>query len=239
MIQSGFEGRPAAAHGTIKSLLEHNYAVSVMVVNLYYDESDLIPLRGFGYLIPRSIPDHQNPERALGVIFGSDSSVGQDTAPGTKLTVMIGGHWWDGWAESDLPDHDTAVTMARSLLERHLGIKKVPCVARSQLNRNAIPQYTVGHLSRMEDLSQFVREEFNHRLTLAGNWYNGVGVNDCIQQAYLSATFGTAAYRLDDADKETHWGKLNYREWDLEGGLPCCPQRWILVRSSDDRNLKG
>jgi oxygen-dependent protoporphyrinogen oxidase len=236
VILAGSEGDHKAPQRTTRLLQQHNYAVTVMVVNLYYDQPDLIPYHGFGYLIPRSIPFDQNPERALGVIFGTDSSAGQDSAPGTKFTVMMGGHWWDDWIESDYPDPDTAISMARSLLERHLGIKEAPSVAKAQLQRNAIPQYTVGHLSRMDDLSQAVREEFNQRLTLAGNWYSvhGVGVIDCITQAYNAASYGVGAHRPDLSGRMTKpLSRINYRDWDLEGGIATAPVRYFIGTAED------
>ncbi|CAK7266969.1 oxygen-dependent protoporphyrinogen oxidase [Sporothrix epigloea] len=53
--------------------LRHEHAVTIMVVNLYYSEPALHhPYRGFGYLIPQTVPLDQNPEGALGVIFDSD-----------------------------------------------------------------------------------------------------------------------------------------------------------------------
>ncbi|BCR92742.1 oxygen-dependent protoporphyrinogen oxidase [Aspergillus chevalieri] len=215
---------------TINCLKQHNYVTTVMVVNLYYPNPDLLPVTGFGYLIPRSIPFDQNPERALGVIFGSDSSVGQDTAPGTKLTVMFGGHWWDDWLESDYPDHDRAVKMARSLLERHLNIKDEPILTRSKLQRNAIPQYTVGHVSRMQELSRSVRTDFNKRLTLAGSWYGGVGITDCVRQAYIASTLGVGAKKLD---LEMDRPRFDPAEWELEGGLPMAPVQWVDVPLSE------
>ncbi|PLB55384.1 putative protoporphyrinogen oxidase [Aspergillus steynii IBT 23096] len=210
---------------TIQSLEEHNYAVTVMVVNLFYENKDLLPVRGFGYLIPRSIPFEQNPERGLGVIFGTEASVGQDTVAGTKLTVMMGGHLWDGWKESDYPDHDTAVDMARSLLERHLGITDAPAISRTRLHRDAIPQYTVGHMDRMRTLSDSARQEFNNRLTFAGSWYGGVGVVDCIRQAYLAASYGVGAQKLRPDSTVQPWKSLDYMSWDLEGGIVTSPIR--------------
>ncbi|KAL5043320.1 hypothetical protein BDW71DRAFT_120824 [Aspergillus fruticulosus] len=184
---------------TINALQRHNYATTTMVVNLYYPNPNLVPVRGFGYLIPRTIPFAQNPERALGVIFASESSVGQDTAPGTKLTVMMGGHYWDEWKESDYPDHDTAVLMAQSLLKRHLGITDSPTVARTRLQRDAIPQPTVGHLERMQDISTSIKSELDNRVTLAGAWYSmhGTGVVDSIRQAYLAAKYGPELERSE------------------------------------------
>jgi oxygen-dependent protoporphyrinogen oxidase len=162
-------------------------AVNVMVVNLFYHNSNLIPLRGFGYLIPRSVPFEQNPERALGVIFGSEVGVGQDDVTGTKLTVMLGGHWWDGWTEEDFPDEKSAIMMAKRLLFRHLGVSVPPTVAKARLQRNSIPQYTVGHPSRMIGLHETLKEDFGGRLKVAGASYTGVGINDCIRSARLVA----------------------------------------------------
>ena len=152
-----------------------------MVVNLYYKNPDLLPVHGFGYLLPRSLPLEQNPERALGVVFDSDATIGQDNIPGTKLTVMLGGHWWDGW--DSYPDEDEGAFMARSILARHLKIIDEPQAVRVSLQKECIPQYTVGHTQRMEAASAMLEERFNGRLRVAGNSYTGVGLNDCIRAA--------------------------------------------------------
>lgn len=211
---------------SIQLLEAHSYAVTVMVVNLFYDTPDLLPVTGFGYLIPRSVAYDQNPERALGVIFASNFSADQDSARGTKVAVMLGGHLWDGWTESDYPDHEAAVKMARALLERHLGITETPAVARSRLQRNAIPQYTVGHPARMRALSDAVRSDFDHRLTLAGSWYAGVGVNDCVTQGYMAAAFGVGAQRLTE---NVLWANKGFRDWDLEGGIVTSPLPYVTL----------
>jgi oxygen-dependent protoporphyrinogen oxidase len=219
-------------------LKKQNYAVTAMVVNLYYPNPDLLPVEdGFGYLIPRSIPYEQNPECGLGVIFASSSSVGnstdpsagtihQDSAPGTKLTVMLGGHYWDGFEE--YPDHDTAVKMARDMLKRHMNITDVPTVARSRLQKDAIPQYTVGHLDRMYRLSKTVRDEFKGSLVLAGNWYNGVGVGDCVKQGILSATYGIGTHQLSgEYSAWRPWIPYHYEDWALKGGIVMSPIRLV------------
>lgn len=181
-------------------------AVTVLVVNLYFKTPELLTwlkppggfprvpeLAGFGYLIPRSIPFAQNPERALGVIFDSDvtpdlwTSVPPDEntwegGPGTKLTVMMGGHWWDGWTE--FPEGEEAKLMARSVLKRHLGIEEVPVVCEANLQRGCIPQYHVGHSARMSQAHDALVEGFGDRLRVAGSWYSGVGVNDCLRGAW-------------------------------------------------------
>ena len=222
---------------TIRALQGHDYAVTVMVVNLYYEQTDVVPVRGFGYLIPRSVPAEQNPERALGVIFGSETSEGQDSVPGTKVTVMLGGHWWDGWRDGDFPDHQTGITMACNLLRRHLGITVRPAVAHTWMQPNAIPQYTVHHLTRMGVLSEASRAEFNNRLTFAGSWYTGVGVTDCIRQGYSAATYGVGARKHDPGDSSRPWRRYGAEKWQLEGGVATAPVTPIGVFSSERKHF--
>lgn len=152
-----------------------------MVVNLFYEKSDLLPVEGFGYLIPRSTPLSQNPERALGVIFGSETESTRNTAQGTNLTVMLGGHWWDGWKEGDFPDEQSAIEMGRNLVKRHLNISETPSVARARLQRNAIPQPTVGHHDRMGRLDGAILRDYGDNLKVGGAWYTGISINDCIR----------------------------------------------------------
>lgn len=221
---------------TTALLRRQNYAVTVMVINLYYPNPDLLPVEeGFGYLIPRSIPYDQNPECGLGVIFASASSVGQSTHPteqtvhqdsarGTKLTVMMGGHYWDGI--DDYPDHDTAVQMARDMLKRHLNITDTPTATRTRLQKDAIPQYTVGHLQRMYDLSHATQKEYRGQLTLAGNWYNGVGISDCVKQGILSATYGTGRVAPDTRHSPWRpWNGVVDPQWNWKGGVVMSPVR--------------
>jgi oxygen-dependent protoporphyrinogen oxidase len=162
--------------------LAKTQAVTVMVVNLFYTNPKLLPVEGFGYLIPQSIPFQQNPERALGVIFDSDSIQGQDMATGTKLTVMLGGHWWDGW--SNYPSEEEGIAAAKSILARHLNIKDEPVATHAKLQKDCIPQYKVGHNARLSASHKQILSEFKGRMRVVGNSYGGVGVNDCIRAAY-------------------------------------------------------
>ena len=161
----------------LKTLAEI-HSVTVMVVNLYFPSTDVLPANGFGYLIPRAIPFEQNPECALGVVFDSDTITGQDTVDGTKLTVMIGGHWWDGM--DSYPDSTEGLQMARNVLARHLGITAEPTATKVGLHKNCIPQYTVGHSARLREACVELKTSFLGRLAVAGNTYSGVGVADCI-----------------------------------------------------------
>ncbi|KAF2676648.1 Protoporphyrinogen oxidase [Lentithecium fluviatile CBS 122367] len=171
----------------ISSLPDKSLApyVTVMTVNLFFPKPGLLPVQGFGYLIPQSIPFEQNPERALGVIFDSYTVTGQDTASGTKLTVMLGGHWWNDWTH--FPDQNEGVELARSVIRRHLHITDDPIRAHVNLSEDCIPQYTVGYDDRLKAFAQKVRDDYRGRVRMVGNLYHGVGVNDCVKAAWLVA----------------------------------------------------
>lgn len=160
--------------------------VTVMTVNLHFQNPNLISHKGFGYLIPQSVPFAQNPERALGVIFDSDAITGQDTAKGTKLTVMLGGHYWDGW--DHYPTTEEGYSLAMSLLRRHLHIKEDPTQFTVNLNKRCIPQYTVGYEDRLKDFACSVRDKYKGKVRYVGTEVGGgVGVNDCIRSAWAMA----------------------------------------------------
>ena len=158
-------------------------SATLQVVNLYYADPNLITVPGFGYLLPRSVPFTENPEFGLGVIFDSATSASLDSVslPGTKLTVMLGGHWWDSW--TSYPTEEEGIAMAQSLLRRHLGIKDTPLYAKATLQRDCIPQYDVGHLKKVAAYRKELKR-FGGRVRAMGNWAGGVGVNDCVMGAF-------------------------------------------------------
>lgn len=113
-----------------------------------------------------------------------DKPVVQDEVPkrGTKVTVMLGGHWWDGWPA--FPSEQEGLELARSLLSRQLGIHQEPQAWAVNLQKDCIPQYTVGHEARLMDAHKKLHREYQGKLRVAGNWIQGVGVNDCLRSAW-------------------------------------------------------
>ena len=192
--------------------------VTVGVVSLYFppDPTGSFPtLRGFGYLIPQAVPFEQNPELALGVIFDSCAVKGQDTVDGTKLTVMLGGHYWKDWASP--PSGEECVAMARSVLERHLGITAEPAAVHARVHQRAIPQYRVGHRKRLGQLHEHLIDTYGGRVKVAGGSYTGVGVNDCIRAAYYIAESALSPRWRDFSGLESftaprEFGSLKVRE---------------------------
>lgn len=144
-----------------------------MVVNLWYPNLNLLDQGGFGYLIPATTPD--NDEGALGVLFDSDIEPDNGEVPGTKLTVMLGGHHWDSWQH--LPTESMGIAMAKEVVRRQLGIAETETVvAEARLCRDCLPQHFVGHRKRMKDAHYELLSTFQGHLTVAGPSYTSVGV---------------------------------------------------------------
>ncbi|CAK7217691.1 oxygen-dependent protoporphyrinogen oxidase [Sporothrix eucalyptigena] len=238
--------------------LRHEHAVTIMVVNLYYAEPALhAPYKGFGYLIPQTVPLDQNPEGALGVIFDSDREADarplfdeeryaspieqlgeklqslddkvhesirachEDTARyarGSKYTVMMGGHYWDGYSEGDYPSPEEAVEMAEAVLQRHLrdtpgfgNSEKPPrpVATQTKLCRECIPQHYVGHAERMAKADLDLRRSYGGQLTVAGGSFTAVGpgvlpsVRSAYDVALRVAGRGYRMARIVDGRNET------------------------------------
>jgi oxygen-dependent protoporphyrinogen oxidase len=163
-------------------ILSKTPSVTVGLVNLFYSDPHLLQQEGFGYLIPNT--DHMHsPAKTLGVIF--DSCVIPDKIPGTKLTVMLGGHYW-GEDQVNV-DEDKLYDMAKRTVATQLGITVQPTVWAANLWKNAIPQYTVGHRKRMAQAHADLLAKFQGRVMVAGSSFNGVGVNDCVWGAHRAA----------------------------------------------------
>ncbi|KAI1429950.1 Protoporphyrinogen oxidase [Xylaria sp. FL1777] len=153
--------------------LEATHAVTIMVVNLWYPNPNLLAEGGFGYLIPSSTPD--NDEGALGVLFDSDLRTGDNEMPGTKLTVMLGGHHWDGWLQ--FPSEELGIKMAKEVVRRQLGISdNEEVTADARLCRDCLPQHFVGHHNRMRNAHYELMSTFQGHLTVAGPSYTTIGV---------------------------------------------------------------
>ncbi|KAJ1024819.1 hypothetical protein NDA16_002859 [Ustilago loliicola] len=195
--------------------LKHNPSANVGVVNIVVSPTavsssskPLVPVEGFGYLIPRTTPG--NEDGILGVVFDSDAIPEQDSADATsrpiKLTVMMGGSHWSSL--STLPSEQDMKARAIRAVSRHLGIdaslledsSKVTVEATMQ--KDCIPWYLVGHPFRMAQLHKALEQDeaLASKLTLVGASYTGVSLNDCVAYA-TEAVEQIVAAELNGGDK--------------------------------------
>ena len=151
------------------------YASSV-VVSLGYSRADVVPLDGYGYVIPRAEGgdvlactwssqkwEHRAPEECVLVRVYLGRFGGRDVTSDTDDELVAGGRGEIAF----------------------LGVSARPvltCVHRWPLG---MPQYVVGHLDRLERIDAALAAHSG--LALAGAAYCGVGIPDCIASGEAAA----------------------------------------------------
>lgn len=162
---------------TLSSALGRIPAAPLAVVCLGFDTAALTAdrgaLNGFGFLVPRS-----EKVRTLGALW--ETSIYEGRAPEGKslLRVMIGGaHDRDA---ADLPD-DELLSIVRGDLRTTMGVTIAPEFVRIVRHARGIPQYTLGHLTRLQRIENLL--QVHPGLFVAGNSYKGVAINACIAEA--------------------------------------------------------
>jgi oxygen-dependent protoporphyrinogen oxidase len=148
---------------------------SVGVVHLGYDEKDLAATpEGLGFLVPS-----QEARPSLGVLFISSTFPWRAPQGRVLLTCMMGGAKKPGITKLD---DERMEQLARSELKRALGIVAAPCFREIVRWPRGIPQYNVGHQARLARTDESLRRLPG--LYLTGNAYRGVGINDCVRNAF-------------------------------------------------------
>lgn len=135
------------------------------------------PLDGFGFLIPS-----RERRKILGTLW--DSSIFPNRAPDghVLLRSMLG-----GVRRSDLAleDDDRLRNLVMDELKDIMGIDVQPDFTKVYKHEKGIPQYAPKHEKILERISESC-SRFS-RLYITGNAYQGIGVNDCIENSYKLA----------------------------------------------------
>lgn len=149
----------------------------VAVVGLGFKRQQVVhPLDGFGFLVPRS-----ESRKILGTLF--TSSLWTDAAPEghVLLRTMVGGGRSPelaSLAENEL------IALVQTELHELVGAHGSPVFFHVKKYAQGIPQYPVGHHLVVDRLRQ---ELTPLGLFLAGNAWDGIGVNDCVAAAAARA----------------------------------------------------
>lgn len=92
------------------------------------------------------------------------------------------------------------IALARNAYEELLGLKPGAALCYSKVFRfpRRMPQYTVGHLSRMAQLDEIIAD--SRGLALAGAAYKGVGVPNCLEsgEAACDKVLADAGIKFED-----------------------------------------
>jgi oxygen-dependent protoporphyrinogen oxidase len=177
---------PAYASGHLMAPLDAELAAvlreipyaSTATISLAYRASDLPrQLDGFGYVIPRRAG-----RRALACTWTSTKFPHRAPDAYALLRVFIG----RAGQEEAIPWNEEAlVRLAREELQQTLEITADPLISRVFVWENSMPQYNLGHPTRLARLSELLQQ--HPGLALAGNGYRGIGIPDCIHSGELAA----------------------------------------------------
>ncbi len=138
----------------------------IAVVSMGFSRKNVShPLDGFGLLVPT-----KERRKILGILFSSSLFPGRAPEGQVLLTVFVGG----------MPNPKLAFAFDEDLIdivqkevETILGSKGQPDFLRIQRWEGAIPQYTLGHRTRIERLTETLPEGIH----LAGSYLSGVSVS--------------------------------------------------------------
>lgn len=166
-VISAMSPNVAAALATI------DYAPVLTIASVYRRDDVRHALDGFGFLVPRV--EHR---RILGSLFSS--SMFADRAPegSVLITTFAGGKRNPGIAA--LRDDEVSAVVAEELVTL-LGAARHPTWQHVTRWPRAIPQYTIGHLQRLDTLDSLERDMPG--LFFCASYRGGVSVGDCIASA--------------------------------------------------------
>jgi oxygen-dependent protoporphyrinogen oxidase len=151
---------------------------STAVIHLAYHRSDVEhPLDGYGYLIP-SVESSD----LLACAWSSQKWAGR--APADRVLLRLFTGRFGGRDPTSLQDQEL-FSLARDELSATLGITARPVLERLHRWKAAMPQYTVGHVRRVQALHE--RAAGIPGLFLAGGSYEGVGVPQCVASGAAAA----------------------------------------------------
>ena len=168
-LLAGLDHELAALHGEIPH-------ASSVVVTLAYAHADVVPLDGYGYLVPRT-----EGSDVLACTWSSQKWEGR--APDASVLVRVYAGRFGGRDLTGAPD-DELLALARAELAR-LDVVAEPALARIQHWPLGMPQYVLGHTERVERIEARAAE--HPGLALAGAAYRGVGIPDCIASGEQAA----------------------------------------------------
>jgi oxygen-dependent protoporphyrinogen oxidase len=150
-------------------------AVRIAVVMTGYRSSSPFarPARGFGFLVAG-----RERRQILGTIYCSSTFPGQAPPAHTLLRTLLGGA-----RNGEILDRsdDELLAVVRRELDLALGGDPAPDFVRVVRHEYGIPQYTLGHPTRLRRIAEAVRQVPG--LVVLGNGYRGVAVNACVAEA--------------------------------------------------------
>ena len=153
------------------------YHSSVIVALGYARRNFGRELQGFGFVVPR-----KEGKCLTACTWVSTKFPFRSGPEGVLLRCFLGGSRNHGLLERS-DERITADTLRE--LDEIMQLRATPSFVRIYRWENRMPQYDVGHLTRLETLAAHLKS--HPGLCLAGNGYHGIGIPDCIQSGSAAA----------------------------------------------------
>jgi protoporphyrinogen/coproporphyrinogen III oxidase len=164
--------------GELAALLRRIPYVSTATISLAYRKHALDPLQaGRGFVIP-SVENRE----LTAVTWVSNKFEGRAPEEISLLRTFVGRAGREGAV--DLAD-DELLALVRRELREMLDIESEPVMSRVYRWQQAMPQYNLGHLGRLQLIDQ--RIAAMPGIALMGAGYRGVGIPDCIESGTRAA----------------------------------------------------
>jgi oxygen-dependent protoporphyrinogen oxidase len=153
--------------------------VSSATVSLAYRRKDVRhDFKGFGFIVPMA-----EGRKIMACTWSSSKWSGRAPSDDYVIVrVFVGGARSQHLA--GVPD-DEMLAMIRSELKDLMGIESEPVNTWIFRWPGGMPQYTMGHLDRVQKIDTLVAQHSG--LYLAGGSYRGVGIPDCINSGTKAA----------------------------------------------------
>ncbi len=168
----------ASLSGDLGSLLRSIPYVSTATVSLAYKKDSFGgTLKGFGFVVPK-----KENRRIMAATWTSSKFSHRAPEDAVLLRLFVGGV---SNQEMVFQPDDKIVSIIKAELNDILGISAEPLFARIYRWDRAMPQYTIGHESRVKTIEQMVTGLGSVRL--CGSAYHGIGISDCINSGNTAA----------------------------------------------------
>ncbi len=153
------------------------YASSAVVILSYKREDITNDLHGFGFVVP-----NVEESNLIACSYASKKFAGRAPDGHVLLRAFVG-----GTLNSDICNLEDQIIIEEVAKELStiLGISTGPEFSMIERYPNAMPQYNVGHIAKIESINN---ELIKHRgLHIAGNAYGGVGIPDSVHSGEQAA----------------------------------------------------
>jgi len=152
---------------------------SSATVSIAFRKEDVkVPLKGFGFIVPRVEGRRINASTYTSIKWSH-------RAPDDMIMVRVfvgGGH------HEELVNELDDAGMVQTVLEEFdtiVGLKAAPQFSKVYRWNKGMPKYTVGHLDRISMLDRVLAA--HPGLHLIGCSYKGIGIGDCVHEAQIAA----------------------------------------------------